>query len=72
MLRFTSDVDVSVLGYVFESRYDSVHDVFHFEVGHYLFELVVGDAPDFRLDVVQVLDVVRQEGLEVVLSHRCS
>ena len=57
----TSDIRLRVLRDGLECGQDAVDDIIDFEEGDELFELAVGDAPDFWFDVVEILDVVAEE-----------
>lgn len=69
---FTSDVRLSVLRNVFEGRNDPSHDIIRLKKRDEFLKLTISYAAYFRLDIIQILNVVSKEGLEVVLAHRLS
>lgn len=60
---------MSILWNVLQDGDDSIHDIVSLEVGNDVFQLAVGDTSDFRLDIVEVLSIVRQKHLELLFSH---
>lgn len=54
----TSNIRLRILRDGFEGRDDSIDDVLDLEEGNNLLKLIIGDASNFRLDVVDVLDVI--------------
>lgn len=60
---------MSILRNVLQDGDNSIHDIVSLNVGNDVFQFAVGDTSDLRLDVVEVLSIVRQKHLELFFSH---
>jgi hypothetical protein len=67
--RATSHIRLRILRDGLEGWDDSIHDVLDFEERNDFLEFVIGDAADFRFNIIDVLDIVAKKRFKVFLPH---
>lgn len=70
--KYTSDICMCILGYIFQSWQNSSDYIVGLEVRYDLGEFAISNASDLRFDIIQIFSVIGQKRFELFFTHSFS